>query len=146
MSFERVFELDSLSSADIEKKLIQFVPGRPGISSFYQSGDLMTAKIEHGKIDYKRFGNKWGGTCSYFNFPLFANVAINIKDGKYRVIVTNMIFKTESNVLGDVEAEFCTSNMNHTKWTTSKVSTSSAKVLQAYLSDLFAVKPVSDDW
>lgn len=144
--FEKVYFLDSLSAANIERLLVGQMPRVKNLKGFTKSEGIITAISEDCTIDYKKYGGKWGNTLLYLNHPFFATVSIVWKDGKYKVSMNNM----EWHAAGVGTA---TSTDVFTKWERARTGIcrrfflKGGEYVDRYFSDLFAAKnSIKDDW
>lgn len=91
--FERVYLIDSLSAGQLNSLLVNELPKASGVKDIKIASDFISAKLET-TIDYRKHGMKWSASPPILNHPFFAEVSFNWKDGRYRVICSNMYFNT----------------------------------------------------
>ncbi len=142
--FEKVYQLDSLSSEDIEQILIVTIPKIKDLSGFEKTQEIIVAKIHNAYIDYKKYGGKWGTTETILNYPFFSNVSIVWKDGRYRVTVSNIYF--DANRYGTMKCTDLLTKKKGTELSTDKSIIAAGQYIEKYLSDLFLVKQELSDW
>lgn len=92
LNYAKVYEVPGLTSDEIKEKLIQAFTSKSKISLIQASisGNQFVAKLSDYDIDYKKYGLKWGNTVVFILHPLYADVTFQVKDGRYRVLVSNM--------------------------------------------------------
>ncbi|WP_133177795.1 hypothetical protein [Chitinophaga parva] len=91
--FEKVYNRDSMSAAQVEFLLEQTVPKVKNLTDFKKEGSVITGRLKGALVDYKSFGHKWGSTPTVLNWPFEADISIFWKDFKYKVTITNIVFK-----------------------------------------------------
>ena len=155
--FQRVYDYDSLSANEIEKMLIINVPTLKNINDFQSSLSIITAKIDGGKIDYKKYGGSIWTVPNFLGFNFYGNVSIIWKDKKFRVTVTNMVFLNENFNKNTNQSIFARSLNEYTvtdiftknkgtEMKTNKKLEESAIYIQSYLSELFTLNRTKKDW
>lgn len=144
--FEKVYLMDSLSASNIERLLVEQMPRVKNLKGFSKSDGIITARIEECAVDYKKYGGKWGNTLLHLNHPLFSNVSIVWKDGKYKVVMSNMEWHAAG--IGTVSATDLFTKWGKGKdWDMSKTVLKGGEYVDLYFSDLFKVTSRSkDDW
>ncbi len=91
--FEKVFPVDTLKLDQIESKLIPFLATLPGVSNVVRTASgVITCNISNAKIDFKKYGGTSLGVSIFIQSPFFGDVVVLVKDGKYKIAVTNMYF------------------------------------------------------
>jgi hypothetical protein len=87
--FQKVFMEDSITF----EKLGDYYTQLPYVADFDRSGDEMKFKIKDIVVDYKKFQISQVATPSFIQTGKFdGDVSVNVKDGKYRVTVSNLKF------------------------------------------------------
>jgi hypothetical protein len=142
--FEKIYELDSASSEEIEKLIKEATPRTNGITDFQKSEDIVTARIDGIFIDYKKYGGRWGNTPAVLNYPFFGDLTILWKEGKYRVIVTNMYFKTDG--FGIMKCSEIFLKNRGTELRTGTDAVTAGMYIEKHLSDLFLFNPIVTEW
>jgi hypothetical protein len=145
MIFEKIYLLDSLESNTVEKLLTLNIPKVQDLSNFSKTNEIIIAKIANAKIDYRKYGGKFGNTPTILNYPFFCDVSIVWKDQKYRVTISNMYFA--GNPIGTVKAsEIFTSNKG-AEFDNSKNVKKAMYYIDNYLSDQFKINiSEKDNW
>lgn len=142
--FEKVYPVDTLNSSQIETLLITGVPKLKDLTDFEKPQNIIIAKIKNAQIDYTKYGGKWGSVATFVTYPLFADVSILWKDGKYKVTVNNIYFKAgNSNIIK------CSDMLTKSKGKELDSRSGMVKAgqyIEKYLSDLFFIKPVNKEW
>lgn len=140
--YEKVYIMDSISASKIESLLAGFLPTVNGFADFTKTPDIITGKLDKIYIDYKKYGGKWGNTLLHLNHPFTGSVSAYWKDGRYRILVTNMFFMTDG--FGKVTLEEVATNLKGDQLRTSKPIVNGLQYVEKYLSDLFIMKKVAD--
>jgi len=137
--FEKVYLVDSLKASEVEKllflKLPSMVVNLDKITDF-----IITAKINNIHIDFQKYGGKYYGVWERITFPFDAEVFITWKEGKYKVIASNMYLGG-----GSLSEDF-TTKKDYTKLDTNSLLISAGQIIEQYLADLFLFKPEKMDW
>lgn len=93
-----------LSKDDLTQRLKEFLPS---VKNF-QLTDLsnqnkyqFSGRLASFVVNYRKYGGSLMGTPTILNSALDGDVIIQVKDNKYRVIVSNIVFKDVSLLSGD---------------------------------------------
>ena len=143
--FERVFNLDSLKSSDIEKLLISNVSKVKDFRDFRKDGGIITGKIENAMIDIQKCGFKRMTAPVFLNGSFFCNVSIVWKDEKYKVTISNILFSVPKWAEFTGTEIFAKKRGTEMKEQNDKLI-DSGKCLENYLSELFAFSKGKNDW
>jgi len=93
--FQKVYP-SALSKDQLISRLKYFLPT---VKNFklsaltIENSDLLTGRIVDFMVNYQKFGGSDDYNTSMLAYPIQANVIIQIKDNKYRVTVSEIIFK-----------------------------------------------------
>lgn len=93
--FQKTYDVDLLKSELIEKLKNHL----PTIKNFQltespnQTNDQFSGKFADYIVNYRKYGGSLMNTLIALNYPLTANVIVQVKDYKYRVTVSNLLFK-----------------------------------------------------
>lgn len=141
--FEKIYSSD-LNKTDLINKLKYFLPGVKNFqlsNSANQNADQLSGRIRDFMVNYKKFGGSDSGPGNMLAFPLNANVIIQVKDKKYRLLITEIVFKgLQTNPsLAAVNAQFddFITNNDRSKIKTSQRHLETAKFVNADLSISF---------
>lgn len=99
--FQKVYE-SSLSKEELIEKVKLFLPSVKSFqltNSSNQGIDQFSGRLTDFVVNYRKYGGSLMGTSTLLNYPLNANVIIQIKDKKYRVIVSDILFKDVRSLL-----------------------------------------------
>lgn len=140
--FDRVYMADSMKGELLGKILAKSIPQLKGLTDFRIHNDVITCRFYNAMIDYKRMGHKWGTTPILLNNPFDANVTIVWKDGKYKVTLSNIIFKAQS--FGHTELDIMLTRKKKTAWDTRAGAMRIGEYTEQYFTDLFKIKEDSD--
>ena len=147
--YERVFVIDSLKSADIERLLTLNMPKVKNLKNFKKDVDIITATIEGATIDYRKCGYTILNAPTFLAHPFWANVSVLWKDGRYRVTITNITFKFNQDFMGSPLEATTTSLFSKKRGQVMKDDSDNlhkaGQCVDDYLSDLFLFKK-SNDW
>ena len=93
--FSKVYE-STLTKEELTNKIKSLLPS---VKSFQltdspnQTAEQFSGRFTDYIVNYRKYGGTLMGTPMILNNPLNANVIIQVKDYKYRVIVSDIIFK-----------------------------------------------------
>jgi hypothetical protein len=114
------------------------------------SDDKINGNLSGTVINYRKYGGTLMGTSMVLNYPLVANVIIQVKDNKYRVLVTNMYFKDVEilNQKSDYILDDGVTRKKRTEFKDSSQVESILKYIDKHLTDIFNVKRdrIKDDF
>lgn len=149
--YEKVFNIDSCNAAQIETKLIAYLPTAKGVTNVKTTNGLITANFVNLLIDYKKYGGSTGGIAIFAASPLNANITIQIKDGRYKVTVSSIVFLV--NMLGTFGAQVVTTNAESVflkgqikEYRTRENIVESGGYMEQQFTDIFTLKAVNQDW
>lgn len=143
VKFEKVYEVDSLSGDELGALLTRTVPMINGVTDFRKEDGLITAMLKNAKIDYKRYGARWGTTPILLNHPFNANISILWKDGKYKATLTNITFIAPN--IGYVKLDEMLTRKKGTQWDRARGATQIGGLTEQYFIDLFKLRK-SAEW
>ncbi len=87
--FQKVFIQDSVSAASLEK----YYKGKPYVANLEVKADGIQFDMNDITVDYKKFQFSQVGTHIVMQTGKYSGkVSVNVKDGKYRVTVTEIMF------------------------------------------------------
>ena len=93
--FQKTYKSD-LSKIELIEKLKVYLPT---IKNFQlteitnQNDGQFSGKLTDYIVNYRKYGGTLMGTMTALNYPLVGNAIIQVKDNKYRVTISNFIFK-----------------------------------------------------
>ena len=96
VQYRKVFELNNTSDSVMIKKLNSYLPTVSCLTNIQFNGNVFTGRIENLTVDYKKYGGRWGTTWIALNHPMNGNLTIQVKNNKYRVIISDMEFISTS--------------------------------------------------
>lgn len=143
ITFDQVYNCDSMSVEQIESMLTRSIPIIKGVKDFRKEDKVITCRFDKALIDYRKYGAKWGTTPVVLNHPFEANVTVQWKDNKYRVILTNIVFNTAG--FGAMEMDMMLTRKKKTVWDTRPGALQIGNLTEQYFSDLFTISP-NDNW
>jgi len=141
--FEKVYNLDSLNSNDIE--ILLTASTFKDVSDIEKMQDVIRGKIKNVLIDYKKYGYTWANTANYVKYPFYADVLMVWKNGKYKVTVNNMRFEIPSIGMMNAFSMTCSEALIKKKTgelETKKIIVDSGIIIEKYLSDIFIVSNI----
>jgi hypothetical protein len=142
--FEKIYNLDSLSSINADETVFSGLTKVPYLTDISRNGNFLNAKFKDANIDYRKYGGKWSNTAAYLNHPFFADVSIFIKENKYKVVVNNMRFETNTSLFGTIKCnQIFISNGEFKK---NKNIVNSGIYIEKHLDDCFNFKLVNPNW
>lgn len=145
--YKHVFEANELNQTQIVEKLNIILSNSTGIVNVKLIDNEFVGRIEDFTIDYRKFGGKLITAWTALNYPMFADFKIQVKDLKYRMIITNIEFINPSpyfiyNVYG-----FATNN-NKTQFTDKNPILKGLEFIDKTIIEKFklSVEKANDDW
>jgi hypothetical protein len=142
--FDKNYEVDSISSLEIENLIKTGLPRLNGITMIQIYKGFITAKIDGIFIDYKKYGGRWGSTLAALNHPFYADLTILWKDGKYKVLVSNMYFNV--NGFGIIKCHDLFINKQGNELRDGVDVIKAGVYIEKHLSDLFKLNPKLIEW
>jgi hypothetical protein len=85
--YRRIYESD-MAKDEFLKQLLT----TQGITEAEDKGELITAKIEGMSIEIKKHGGSWSSSPMVLQKPLYGNMIVEFKDGRYRITLSNLNF------------------------------------------------------
>ncbi|RZJ54089.1 MAG: hypothetical protein EOO44_06245 [Flavobacterium sp.] len=149
--YSKVFEVEAKKTELINLLKLSL----PNIAKFEfkidaNSDDKINGNLNGTIINYRKYGGTLMGTNVALNYPLVANVIIQVKDNKYRVLVTNMYFKDVEvlNQKYDLILDDGVTRKKRTEFKDSSQVESILKYIDKHLTDTFNVKrdKIKDDF
>lgn len=90
--FENIYEFPNYSKDSLKNNLAKFLQFTSSIGDLKEISDGFTGTIKGLKINYKKYGGKYMSTWIILNHSMFGNFIIEIKEGKYRLIIKDIYF------------------------------------------------------
>ncbi|WP_443937641.1 hypothetical protein [Pedobacter sp. MW01-1-1] len=93
--FEKTY-FTTLSNKELKQKLKLFLPSVKAFqltSDANQNDEQLSGRLTDFLINYRKYGGTHLFTPEIMNTPIQANVIIQIREGKYRVTISEIIFK-----------------------------------------------------
>lgn len=147
MVYKYVFEANELSQTQITEKLNTILSNSSGIVKVKFVDNEFVGRIEDFTIDYRKFGGKLITAWTALNYPMFADFKIQVKDFKYRLIVTNIEFINPSPYFIYDVYGLATKN-NRTQVTDKKPILQGLEFIDKTLNEKFQIisEKSNDDW
>jgi hypothetical protein len=142
--FEKIYTLDSVSSTYVDETVYNGLIKVPYLTDISRTGNVLNAKFKDANIDYRKYGGKWGNTATYLNHPFFADVSIFIKENKYKVVVSNMRFETNTSLFGTIRCNEMF--IRQGELSKNKFIVASGIYIEKYLHDCFNFKLANPNW
>lgn len=92
--FAKVYKVD-LSEEELESKIKSFLPAVNNFKLDYEASHAVarySGTINKMYINYRKYGGTLLSTATFLNYPISANVIIDLKDSKYRVTIKDIVF------------------------------------------------------
>ncbi len=90
--YKYVFETTELSETQIIENINSLLSNSTGLKNVNFSNNEFAGRIENFTIDYRKYGGTLFNTLTALNNPMFADFKIQIRDKRYRLIVSNIEF------------------------------------------------------
>ncbi|MFB6456039.1 hypothetical protein ACE38W_12275 [Chitinophaga sp. Hz27] len=144
--FERIYAADSINKTELLNLLQVAIPKIPGFINYRVNGDIITGRIINGLVDYKRFGHSLVGTPLLIMDPYNAAVTIEVKDGKYRVTLSSIVFNSQVGTVKEMNRmDDYVANKDKTLWKTGNSAQKILKYTDEYFSAIFTL-PTDARW
>ena len=147
IKYKKVFIVDSLNQSELISKLNAYLPTVSGLRNVQFNGDVFTGQIDKLIVNYKKYGGKWATTWTVLNYPMNGNLIVQVKDNKYRLIITDIEFiSTYPYVVIDFDKDL--TKKKGTILTTNKVALRGLEYLDKFLTDKFTItkRKVDNNW
>lgn len=154
VNFEAIYEMPGLTANEIKDKILTEMPSKPGISEVRENSSGITAVLDRYISDYRSLGYSRMGAHIFLSMEKWGNISVSVKDGKYRVVLTNVIANKKP--MGDPDYNKIYSNyrlesiilkLNKSGWATSKKSVKPGKDIEEDFYRLFDfTKSQDSDW
>lgn len=148
VKYKKVFDLPETSENEIINNLNNYLPTFSNITDLQFNGNVFTGKIERLFINYKKFGAKWAKTWLALNHPMYGNLTIQVKDNKYRVIISEMeFFTTNVNLIYHVNSTITTNN-DITEFSRNKTIQQGLELMDLFFTEKFTFnkEKITEDW
>ncbi len=147
VQYKKAFELEDTNDSVMVEKLNTYLPTVSGLTNIQYNGNVFTGRIEKLTVDYKKYGGKWGTTWIALNHPMNGNLTIQVKDNRYRVIITDMEFISASPYIV-IDVNSAATKKRGTELTTNKTVSQGLEYLDKYFTDKFTIteQQLDDDW
>ncbi|HTN00206.1 MAG TPA: hypothetical protein VL088_15725 [Pedobacter sp.] len=150
--FSKVYESEFDKDILVEK-LSVFISGISNLEYNFNTSNpyQLNGNLNGNTVNYRKYGGTLMGTNILLNYPIYANVVIQIKDNRYRVLVSNMNYKNVPNAMSHNNVDYLLDDLvTRKKRTSFRTASESIRVLEyidRHLSDIFDlnVQNVIDD-
>lgn len=148
--FEKIYSKDSVS-IDSLTKLINFSLGVvPQIEGLQKSGEGFVGRLKNCSFDNSLYDGSYMSRIICLNHPMFATFSIQIKEGRYRVVVSNIYFLVNLPTAGVfntiAKLEDALMKKDKEKFSAKPMNIRAGEYLQKYLSAMFQLKTIKNDW
>lgn len=90
--YSKVFELEGYDEFELVEKFNAYLPTLPGITNVQFNGNVFTGFMERVSFDCRKYNKNMFVPWAPLNYPFYGNVTIQVKDNKYKVVITNIEF------------------------------------------------------
>ncbi|MFN3801343.1 hypothetical protein [Belliella pelovolcani] len=148
IQYIKVFELKEFSENELIDKLNGYLPTVSGVSNIHFNGTVFTGKIENLEIDFKKYGGKWGTTWIPIQYPMNANLTIQVKDNRYRLLISNIECSMQVPPRTVFDFNSMATVKRGTEISTNKTIVQGLKYTDQFLTDKFNIsnKQLDNDW
>tara|TARA_B110000259_G_C13913497_1_gene361853 strand:+ start:327 stop:860 length:534 start_codon:yes stop_codon:yes gene_type:complete len=118
-----------------------------------ESDNEITGTIEDLRINFKKFGKK-GGYPIFLRYSLSSNFRIQLKENKYRLIISNIGFLDDVSLYSSITykesdnftylTEYYVKNDGSIR--NNKMTIRTLDAIDKHLTTLFTIKQIDDDW
>lgn len=89
LTWQHVYNSD-LNKAELIENIMNNVSSSTNTKNLNRSENKIRFDVLGDKIDYRKFGGKWGNTADFVRYPQSYSVEIHVKDNQYHVTVKNI--------------------------------------------------------
>lgn len=149
ITFERVYDIPNTNKSELYNKLKSFIPSVPYLSQFNATANgQFSGRLVKAMIPIQKYGGHAVGGYAPVKCPIDANVTILIKDNKYKIIISGILFEMSylSKDFPDMTIEDLITKKKKTMFKTGEYIESGMVILQKYFTDEFTLKSTSDNW
>jgi hypothetical protein len=148
IQYQRIYDVDGVSEDQLIEKLNSRLPSVSGLRDMNFNGSIFTGRIEGLMIDYKKFGGKSMTTWTALNFPMNAILTIQVKDNRYRILLTDIETKGDDLLIGTYIFNSLVTKNKGTEITANKTVLSGLDLIDKFLFEKFNFSPaqIEDDW
>lgn len=148
IQYQRIYDVDGVSEDQLIEKLNSRLPSVSGLRDMNFNGSVFTGRIEGLMIDYKKFGGKSMTTWTALNFPMSAIITIQVKDNRYRILLTDIETKGDDLLIGTYIFNSLVTKNKGTEITTNKTVLSGLDLIDKFLFEKFNFNSaqIEDDW
>ncbi len=145
--YSKVFDSELNKSALLEKLQSTL----PNIGNFeYKvdapNTDKINGVLTGSTVNYRKYGGTLMGTNIIMNYPLYGNVVVQIKDYKYRVVITNLNYKNIPEPIGqgkfDLLLDDAVTKKKRTEFRTNTQVIAVLNYIDKHFTDLFDIKAI----
>jgi hypothetical protein len=148
--FDAVYEDPGKDTKQIKEELLSFIPTVKGVTDVQENSAGLTAKLEGYDCDYKAMGYNRMNAPIYILQKKSGNISVQVKDGKYRVVISNITCDKKNltdpdynRVFSNTEIETVILKLNKTGWATAKGKIKTNKQLEEDFHNSFQIKQSS---
>lgn len=107
VTYVSVHDAPGMKIGEIKKTLVGSIASNPLLTSGANSTlDQIEGTFNDYNIDFKKYGFKWGNVAVWALHPASGGFTIQIKDGKYRVIVKGIKTRASKDMIFDMNSDF----------------------------------------
>ena len=145
MQYRNIFTYDSLNVDNLESRLKASLPVVYGLSNIQFESGLIRGDIKALTANYKQYGATWAGSWLMLGYPMDGKFLIEIKDGKYRLTVTDLSLKGPQY---PVNLANSVTKRNATEFTSNRVLLEALEYINKDFTDRFAIPKTQakSDW
>jgi hypothetical protein len=146
IKYERVYEIDGETEQQLIDKLNGYLPSVSGLRDVVFNGNVFTGRIERDMVDYQKYGGKRMSTWIPLNYPMNGIFTIQIKENRYRLLITDIETK-EDEFSQPVRFNFYLTKNKGTSFTSNKTMLNGMEFVDKFLFDKFNIlNKTEDDW
>lgn len=148
VTYSKVYDVPGKSAAEIKNILVSSFSGVPRVTLNQNtiSDNQVVGTLTDHMINFRKYGGKWGTTSIWVQYPISGKFTFQIKDNKYRVVVTDIISTASPALIYSFNADFATKE-NTLRGVSSKTGYLGYYYFAKSVDELFtAQKPLQDNW
>lgn len=149
VSYQNVYDAPGTQKGALFKLLNKYIPTIPSLGEYNaDTSGTITARFVDIHIPYRQYGGHTIGGWAPVKCPINANVTILIKDEKYKVIISGILFDLRG--LGKdwpiMSIEELTTKKKQTEFINKKMVVEGVIIMQNYFTKNFTLKEQNNDW
>jgi hypothetical protein len=149
LQYRKVFEIEGITEGDLIVKLNSYLPSVSGFSEITFNGGAFTGNLNDFTVNSKKYGGRTRDIFLQLQFPIFSKILIQVKDNRYRVILSD-IKGRGPNPIGEFEYFYTLTDrkLNNQSFNQKEIVINGMNYMDQAFTEKFTLKAsqVNDDW